>query len=186
MRWEPDAVGRLQQAAFELFSELGYEDTTVAEIAARAGLTKRTFFRHFSDKREVLFGGSEQLTELLVTGILEAPESATPMQAASAGLDACSQMFTERHGFAAQRAELIASSPELQERELIKLASMKAAATSALVQRGVPETTAELVAETAQTVFQVGFNRWIAQDDPAAFSLLMSEALEDLREVTAL
>src|SRR5262252_5343977 len=86
-RWKPDAQARLMSAALELFDERGYDDTTVAEIAVRAGLTKRTFFRYFSDKREVLFSGSEALQELIVSAVAAAPAAATPLDAVAAGLD---------------------------------------------------------------------------------------------------
>src|SRR5579871_7010214 len=118
-RWEPDAGGRLARAAMELFGEHGYDQTTVAEIAERAGLTERTFFRHFADKREVLFAGGEALTDLLVRAVSGAPDSATPMEAAAAGLDAIGALLQERHDFARKRSRIIAATPELQERELI-------------------------------------------------------------------
>src|SRR6202035_2298884 len=87
-RWEPNARGRLEQAALELYLERGFEQTTVAEIAKRAGLTERTFFRHFADKREVLFSGAGALEELLVSAVAGAPESSAPMAAVAAGLEA--------------------------------------------------------------------------------------------------
>src|SRR5579859_716772 len=95
-RWQPDARGRLEQAALQLFMERGFEQTTVAEIAQRAGLTERTFFRHFADKREVLFGGAGTLQELVVRNIAGAPESAAPIDAVAAGLDAAGAVLQER------------------------------------------------------------------------------------------
>ncbi|MGH2856256.1 MAG: TetR/AcrR family transcriptional regulator [Solirubrobacteraceae bacterium] len=185
MRWLPDAVGRLQKAALELFAERGYEATTVADIAQRAGLTKRTFFRHFADKREVLFLGSEQLVEEFVGAVRAAPADATPIGAISAGLDAIGdQFFTERHAFARQRAAIIASSAELQERELIKLASMGEAAAVALRERGVVEPAATLAAQTGITVFHVAFGHWVAQDEPDALGRLMRESLQELHALT--
>src|SRR5579871_2940897 len=103
-RWKPDAPGRLARAAIELFDEQGYEATTVAEIAERAGLTKRTFFRHFSDKREVLFSGSEELERRWLEAVAAAPRDATPLAAATAAFDPVAEMFEERHAFAAIRA----------------------------------------------------------------------------------
>jgi AcrR family transcriptional regulator len=96
-RWKPDAKGRLVTAAIELFAEQGYEATTVAEIAERAGLTKRTFFRYFSDKREVLFSGSQELQRLWLEGVSGAPADATQLAVVAAGLDPVAEMFTERH-----------------------------------------------------------------------------------------
>src|SRR6201987_2068595 len=119
-RWKPDAQGRLMSAAIELFDEQGYDATTVADIAERAGLTKRTFFRYFSDKREGLFSGSEELQRLWLEGLAGAPAEASPVAGVTAGLDPVAEMFTERHAFARIRAQIIEANPELQERELIK------------------------------------------------------------------
>src|SRR3981189_380122 len=118
VRWEPNARGRLEQAAVELYSERGFEQTTVAEIAKRAGLTERTFFRHFADKREVLFAGAEDLQELLVSAVGNAPDSAAPIAAVGAGLLAAAALLQERREFSRQRQAVIAANPELQEREL--------------------------------------------------------------------
>ena len=131
-RWEPNARGRLEQAALELYGERGFEQTTVAEIAARAGLTERTFFRHFADKREVLFGGAGALQELLVSTVASAPDSAAPIDAVAAALEAAGAVLQERRDYARQRQAIIAANAELQERELIKLASLAAAIADAL------------------------------------------------------
>src|SRR4051794_24027570 len=127
-RWEPNARGRLEQAAMELYGERGFDETTVAEIAARAGLTERTFFRHFADKREVLFGGGDELRELLVSTVAGAADSAAPIEAVAAALGAVGALLQERRGreFAGRRQSIIAANTELQERELIKLASWAA------------------------------------------------------------
>src|ERR1700757_1811298 len=119
-RWEPDARARLQEAALALYSERGYEQTTVAEIAERAGLTKRTFFRYFADKREVLFWGSELLEQRMVAAIEAAPAAASAVALISVALDAAAVRFEEVREFAGVRHRIVASSPELQERELIK------------------------------------------------------------------
>src|SRR5271155_3313178 len=115
-RWKPDAQGRLMSAAIELFDQQGYEATTVAEIAERAGLTKRTFFRYFSDKREVLFSGSQELQGLWLEGVAGAPAQARALAIVTAGLDPVAKMFTELHDFARIRAGIIEANPELQER----------------------------------------------------------------------
>ena len=184
-RWKPDAQGRLMSAAIELFDEQGYEATTVAEIADRAGLTKRTFFRYFSDKREVLFSGSEELQRLWLEGLAAAPAQASPLAAVAAGLDPVAEMFAGRHPFARLRAQIVEANSELQERELIKLQTLAAAIKSALVQRGVSVNAAILAAQAGVTVFHVAFARWVQQDDPSAFRRLMDESLEELRSVTA-
>jgi AcrR family transcriptional regulator len=184
-RWEPDAEGRLTKAAIALFDEQGYDETTVAQIAEAAGLTKRTFFRYFSDKREVLFNGSPELQHRWVGGIEAAPPDVGPMAAVSAGLDEVAEMFADRHAFARMRSRIIAANPELQERELIKLQSLTSAVQAVLVDRGVAVNAATLAAHAGVTVFHVAFARWVAQDDPAAFRRLMDESLQDLRSVTA-
>src|SRR4051794_12746861 len=130
-RWEPDARGRLAKAALELYSERGYEQTAVAEIARRAGLTERTFFRHYADKREVLFAGSGELQEVFVQAVAGAPEAAAPIDALAVGLDAVSEPFADRREHAQKRHAVIMTNAELHERELIKLASMSAALADA-------------------------------------------------------
>ncbi|MFD7706762.1 TetR/AcrR family transcriptional regulator [Streptomyces sp. NPDC059785] len=165
-RWEPNARGRLAKAALELYSERGYEQTTVAEIARRAGLTERTFFRHYADKREVLFDGSGTLRELFVNAVAGAPESATPIDAVAAGLEAAAGMFADRHAFARQRQAVITANRELQERELIKLATLSADLAEALRARDVPEPAASLAAETGIAVFKVAFVRWVGAGEP--------------------
>jgi AcrR family transcriptional regulator len=184
-RWKPDAQGRLMGAAIELFDEQGYEATTVAEIAERAGLTKRTFFRYFSDKREVLFSGSQELQRLWLEGLAAAPAQASPLAVVAVGLDPVAEMFSERHTFARIRAQIIDANPELQERELIKLQSLAAAIKAALVERGVSVNEAILAAQAGVTVFHVAFAHWVAQDDPSAFRRLTDESLDELRSVTA-
>ncbi len=184
-RWKPDADARLMKAAIELFDEQGYDATTVAEIAERAGLTKRTFFRYFTDKREVLFSGSQELQRLWLEGVAGAPAGASPMAAVDAGLDGVAAMFADRHAFARLRSRIVAANPELQERELIKLQTLAAGLTGALIQRGASEHAATLAAQAGVTVFHVAFARWVAQDDPATLRQLMDASLEELRTVTA-
>jgi AcrR family transcriptional regulator len=184
-RWQPDANVRLQQAALSLYAERGFDATTVAEIAERAGLTKRTFFRYYADKREVLFGGSDDLRELFVNATAAAPPSATPIEAVAAGLAASGTMFAQRHDFARQRHAIIAANPELQERELIKLSSMAESIAATLRGRGVPDQAAILAAQTGMTVFHVAFARWVDQSDARALPRLIGESLEELRALTA-
>jgi AcrR family transcriptional regulator len=182
-RWKPDAQGRLTKAAIELFAERGYDDTTVTEIAKRAGLTKRTFFRYFADKREVLFSGAEQLAQVWLAGVAAAPADAGPLAIVAAGFEPLAQLFEERLEFARLRAEVIAANAELMERELIKLQGLAGELKGALLARGVALNAATLAAQAGVTVFQVAFARWVDQDDPAAFLQLLRESLEELREV---
>ena len=184
-RWQPDARGRLVRAALALYGEAGFDNTTVAEIAERAGLTKRTFFRYFADKREVLFWGAAQLEELIVTEVGAAPESAAPLEAVAQGLEATVGMFEERREFAAQRQQIIAANPELQERELIKLASLADAVARALRRRGVGDPAAILTAEAGITVFRVAFERWVEPGNQRPLRQLIRESLEEMRAVTA-
>ena len=184
-RWQPDARGRLERAALELYSERGFEQTTVAEIAERAGLTERTFFRHFADKREVLFGGAGALQELLVNAVADAPDSLAPIDAVAAGLDATGEVFQERRAFARQRQSIIAANAELQERELIKLASLAAAIADVLRRRGVEEPAASLTAEAGIAVFKIAFERWVGDADEQDFRRLIRDSLDELKAVTA-
>ncbi|MGW7253618.1 helix-turn-helix domain-containing protein [Streptomyces sp. NPDC054834] len=184
-RWEPNARGRLERAALELYGERGYEQTTVAEIAKRAGLTERTFFRHFADKREVLFAGAASLQELFVSTASQAPESAAPIDAVAAALEAVAVMFQERRAHARQRHAVIVANAELQERELIKLASLSAALADTLRGRGVKEPAASLTAEAGVAVFKIAFERWIDADNERDLGHLVRESLDELKAVTA-
>jgi AcrR family transcriptional regulator len=184
-RWEPDSRGRLEQAAMALYGERGFDSTTVAEIAERAGLTERTFFRHFADKREVLFAGANVLQDHLVSAVQSAPESWPPIDAAIAGVDAAGEMLADRKPFARQRQAIIEASAELRERELIKLASLSAALADALRRRGTPDPTAGLVAEIAIAVFRIAFERWTTEGEDRGFPELVRESLEQLRAATA-
>jgi AcrR family transcriptional regulator len=184
-RWEPDARGRLAQAALDLYAERGFEQTTVAEIATRAGLTERTFFRHFADKREVLFAGARDLQELMVSAVLAAPGSAGPMDAVAAGLEAGGEVLGERRDFSAQRQAVIAASAELRERELIKLASLATALADALRRRGVTEPAASLTAQAGIAVFRIAFERWVEESNDRDVVALIRDSLDELRAVTA-
>ena len=184
-RWEPNARGRLEQAALELYRERGFDQTTVTEIAERAGLTERTFFRYFADKREVLFWGQENLRELYVSTIAAAPASAAPIDTVAAALEAAAPVFHERRELARQRQAVIAANPGLQERELIKLASLASAMADALRGRGVPEPAASLAAEVGVIAFKTAFAQWV--DDPHEQDLarLIRQALDQLKAATA-
>jgi AcrR family transcriptional regulator len=183
-RWEPNAPGRLQQAAFELYTERGYDQTTVAEIAARAGLTERTFFRHFADKREVLFAGGDRFRATLVDPVDAAPPSVAPLEAVTAGIEAVGAVFPALELVRARQA-LILANPELQERELIKLASLATALGEALRRRGVQGTAAELAAETGVTVLQIALTCWIEDPAERPWELHVREAIDELHLLIA-
>jgi AcrR family transcriptional regulator len=184
-RWEPNARGRLERAALELYSERGFEQTTVAEIAERAGLTERTFFRHFADKREVLFAGSAALQDLLVSTLASTPDSAAPIDAVAAAIEAAGALLQERREYARQRQAVIAANAELQERELIKLAALASALAGTLRRRGVADPAASLAAEAGIAVFRIAFERWISDLSRADLPQLIRESLDELKAVTA-
>jgi len=169
----------------ELFAERGYDSTTVAEIAARAGLTERTFFRYFADKREVLFSGAGAVRQLLVDTVAGAPPSVGPMDAVTAALEAVGARLQERRAFARQRQRILAANPELRERELIKLASWANALADALRGRGVGEPAAGITGEVAVAVFRTAFESWVDADDRRDLSELIRASFQELRAVTA-
>jgi AcrR family transcriptional regulator len=184
-RWQPNARGRLEQAALDLYTERGFDQTTVAEIAERAGLTERTFFRHFADKREVLFWGQDALIELMTKAVAAAPQSASPIDAVGGALTATGEMLQGRREHARRRQAVIDQNPGLQERELIKLASLAAALAEALKRRGVAESTATLTAETAIAVFKVAYGRWLSTGRRKDLSGVISDSLDELKALSA-
>jgi AcrR family transcriptional regulator len=184
-RWEPNARGRLERAALDLYGERGFDNTTVAEIAARAGLTERTFFRYFADKREVLFAGSGTLQDLLVSTVADAPDSVAPIDAVAAALEAAAALLQQRREYSRQRQTVIAANAELQERELIKLASLASAIADTLRQRGVSDPAASLTAEAGIAVFKIAFERWINETNERDLTQIIRESLDELKAVTA-
>jgi AcrR family transcriptional regulator len=184
-RWEPDARGRLAKAALALYAEQGFEKTTVAEIAKQAGLTERTFFRQFADKREVLFYGMEMLRDLLVRAVADAPASATAMDAVSAAFQAAGAVLQENSERVRLRDAVVSANAELRERELIKLAAFASAVAAALRDRGVPEPAASLAAETGVAVFKVAFARWASEPGQPDLPGTFRESMAELRDVLA-
>jgi len=186
VRWEPGARGRLTQAALDLYAEKGFEQTTVDDIAERAGVTQRTFFRHFADKREVLFDGSSALLDALRRTIAELPDVSSPAAAAEEAFAQAAAELDERpEGFVRRRAAVIAATPALQERELLKLTTMTATVRDALVERGVPALAAELAGELGTTAFRVGFARWAERDGTGSVVPLVRESFAALRGLAA-
>ncbi len=180
-RWEPDSRGRLAKAAMALYAEQGFDQTTVAEIAARAGLTERTFFRHFTDKREVLFYGTELLRDRLTRAVAEAPASATAMDAVSAAFEAAGAVLQENPERVRLRDAIVSANAELRERELIKLAALASAVAGALRDRGIPEPAATLAAETGVAVFKAAFARWISEQCEQDLPGIIRESMEALK-----
>ena len=183
-RWEPDARGRLAQAALELFAAQGFEQTTVADIAHRAGVTERTFFRHFADKREVLFDSGASLQRAVVEAIAAAP-SAAPIDLVGHAFRQAASLLEERRDFARQRTAAIAANPGLQERELLKLSALGEAAAEALRRRGVPDPAAGLAAGSGVTAFRIGFERWISGPASETLSASIGDVLDQLKAVAA-
>ncbi len=183
-RWQPGATQRLVIAAVDLFTEQGYDATTVTQIAERAGVTKSTFFRHFPDKRELLVAGQETLSKLLADGISEAPASASPLEAVAAGLErASSAMRPANRELGPRLKAAVAASTELQERDALKSVGLAAAMTAALVARGVPDPTAHLAGELGVLAFKRGYAQWSEgdRDDNVGLAYHALTALDDLR-----
>jgi AcrR family transcriptional regulator len=184
-RWEPNARGRLAKAAMALYAEQGFEQTTAAEIAARAGLTERTFFRHFGDKREVLFYGMDMARDLLARAVADAPAPATAMDAVDAALQALGAMIQQNPGLARLRDQIMSANADLRERELTKLAGLAAAMAEALHDRGIPQPAAALAAETGIAVFKIAVARWISHPGQPDLPGIIRESMKELRDVLA-
>ena len=184
-RWEPNASQRLADAALELFAERGYENTTVLDIAKRAGLAKSTFFRHFQDKREVLFG-EDALAGPLVTAIGAAPTEAAPLEAVACGLDALGRdVFTPaRRAFTVRRRAVIDANPDLQEREALKGVSLTASITRAMAHRGLPDLIARVTAELGALALKIAYERWSDLDNTDEFGAIARQALDEVRATT--
>ncbi|MFC4563970.1 TetR/AcrR family transcriptional regulator [Nocardiopsis mangrovi] len=181
-RWESDAQGRLERAALELFETQGYERTSVAQIARTAGLTERSFYRYFPDKREVLFAGHE-LEAHLVGQVEEADPGLRPLEALLTALRSADEVFRSRE-FLLRRVRVIAASPALAERDLIKLADIAEALVPALGRRGVEPDKARFIIDVAMAVSRRATSRWLADPD-ATFSELVAQAAAELCEVVA-
>ncbi|MFE3544370.1 TetR/AcrR family transcriptional regulator [Nocardia sp. NPDC059177] len=182
-RWKPDARGRLERAALELYNDKGFEATTVAEIAARAGLTDRTFYRHFADKREVLFLANP-LVDILADATATAPSSLAPLGVIAHALTEAAPVFDERADLARQRQAVVAANPELQERELAKLATLAATLAHALRARGLETATAALAAEIGIAAFKVAFENWIDDPDRRSLAEHVRETLDTVGRLT--
>lgn len=180
-RWEPNARGRLARAALELYSERGFDETTVAEIAERAGLTERTFFRHFADKREVLFGGQDLLSSAIAEAVTTAPAGADPMATAVAAIQAAGAQIPDLAAWQLRRRAVIAANPALQERELRKMAVLGGELADALRTAGVAEADATLCARVAVTVFGIAFDRWVDGSSTRELSHVIAEVFAELR-----
>lgn len=182
-RWEGDAKARLQDAALELYERQGFDQTTIEEIADRAGLTKRTFFRHFRDKREVLFGGGVDETDQFANAVLSAPASSGPLDAVGLGLSAMSAHIDAHAGFFAQRFRIIRASPELWERQLVKFTAIAEGFARALRARGVADSVAVLAAEIGVTVLRLASDQWLRRPGKKSLQKVVAGELGQLRAI---
>jgi AcrR family transcriptional regulator len=179
-----EARRRLQQAALELFRERGFDQTTTAEIAALAGVNERTYFRHFADKREVLFDGEDDLRASLMQAVAEAPDGLQPFEMLLHAFQKAGRALEANRPFAEPRFEVIAATPALRERELAKHASLTAAVAEALRQRDVPNRLAGLAAQTGWATYRQAVQAWT--NDPAqGLDAHLSQAFDDLRTLSA-
>ena len=170
---------RLQQAAVELFCERGYDQTTAAEIAARASVTERTFFRHFPDKREVLFDGQAKLRELLTTFIAKTPAKLPPLEVLYRAFRSVEQLLEYNRPFSLPRQQVIDRTPALQERELAKVAALAEALAFSLRQRGVDERLSSLAAQTGMATFRYAIEGWLA-DSEGGLGAHLDRAFDEL------
>lgn len=181
-RWQPDARLRLERAAWELFREQGFAETTVPQITARAGLTTRTFFRHFADKREVLFAGEEAFPALVERLMAEAPADWGPMTVIASGLEPfAGAVFEGRLDELRLRRMVIQADEGLRERELRKRSALSEAIRRGFIRRGTDELTATLAAELAVLVFSVGLARWLDQGGRPGLGEVVTETFHALR-----
>jgi len=185
VRWEPGARERLQAAALELFATRGFEQTTTAEIAQAVGLTERTFFRHFSDKREVLFLGQDLFLQIFLDGVTAAPPTAAPLEVVASALHSATSFFPdERRSYSRLRQSVIDKNPALQERESHKLSGLATTIAEALRSRGVQEPAATLAAESGVTVFGIAFAEWIRQGEERSLATITTDVLGELQNLT--
>lgn len=185
-RWEPGARERLQKAALELFATRGFEQTTAMEIAQSVGLTERTFFRHFSDKREVLFFGQDRFVQAFLAGVDTAPPGASPIEIVACALRSAAAFFPDgRRSHSRIRQSVIDQNPALQERERHKLGSVATTLADALRARGIDEPAATLAAQTGITVFGIAFTQWIAEDEQRSLADIATDVLRELVTLTA-
>ncbi|MFI2641953.1 TetR family transcriptional regulator [Streptomyces sp. NPDC018610] len=179
-----EARRRLQQAALELYQERGFDQTTTAEIAARAGVNERTFFRHFPDKREVLFGGEADLRAALMREVADAPDGLRPLDVLLCAFRKAGRILEDNRPFSEPRLKIIAVTPALRERDLAKAASLTEAVAEALRRRAVPDRPADLAAHTGWATFHQAAQAWI--DDPSqSLDAHLVRAFDELRALFA-
>ncbi len=182
-RWRSGTRERLQATALQRFAEHGYDETTVAEIAAAAEVTERTFYRHFADKREVLFAGQDDFTGMFTDPIAQAPGDTRPRPGRSRARLRGRVLPDDRRAWSRARQQVIDAVPALGERELGKLATLKVHLGGALRAHGIDEPAATIAAETAVTVFHLSFTQWIADGEDRDFAAIVHERLDALTRI---
>jgi AcrR family transcriptional regulator len=184
-RWPGAARQRLQDAALALFAEHGYAATTVDDIAAQAGVSQRTFFRHFRDKEEVLFSADDRLLHALVNGVRSAPQDSTPRELVRAALQALARVLQPERDALRVRAGVLASDIALHGRDLAKQARWTAVIADEIATRGVPAPTAALLAAAGAGAFRTVYTTWLADSSRTTLATRLSRALDDLAEALA-
>ena len=185
VRWVPGTRERLQDAALELFAARGYEQTTATDIAQAVGLTERTFFRHFADKREVLFHGQQALTDAFLAGLHDAPRDASPIALAVTALRSSAAFFDDaRRSHSRLRQSVIDDNPALREREALKLVGLGQALGDALRDRGVDDMGADVAAQIAVMAFGIAFAHWIAEGEQRSFETIAMDVVREVGAVT--
>jgi AcrR family transcriptional regulator len=179
-----DVRVRLQRAALELYAERGYGRTTAADIAALAGVTERTYFRHFPDKREVLFDGDAEFRAALAAAVLAAPAEMPPLPALLQAFRSAAPMFERDRAAQEFRHRIVASTPELQERDQMKVALLTDALTEALERRATPPGPAWLAAACGTAVLTRARTQWLA-GSPRDYPTLLADAFGELGVLVA-
>jgi AcrR family transcriptional regulator len=183
-RWDPDAKGRLADAARQLFVEKGFDETTVVDIATRAGLTERTFFRHFVDKREVLFAG-DVMVERMIAMFDDVPDDVSPIDFVARAIDDACDAISTNPDWSRMRARIVADHPELHERELAKMSMLASVLGGGLRDRGVEPAIAVVAAEAGVLALRVGYERWAVGPRSERLASTVRVVLNELRDVTA-
>jgi AcrR family transcriptional regulator len=183
-RWEDGTRARLQAAAVALFERQGYGDTTTQEIAAAAGVTQRTFFRHFADKEEVLFGQDDELLSALLAGARGTDPSAAPAAVVRAGLLGLAGTLHPAREKLRLRAAVLRSDAALVGRDLAKQAGWTSALAGVLEERGVAADAARALAGTGAAAFRAAYEEWLADRRPLGlaerFDRVLAQVVRDL------
>ncbi|ROS43338.1 TetR/AcrR family transcriptional regulator [Amycolatopsis thermoflava] len=180
-RWPGGTQQRLQEAAIKLFSESGYDSTTVADIAGTAGVTERTFYNHFADKRDVLFPDQQQFIAEVAEAVTAAPPGQPPLDTILAALRHTADWFDQHRDAAQRRRKILDTRAELRERELAKMAALDTAIAAALRERGCPTGTATLTAVAAVAAYRLAVDTWLTDPEHRSLRQHLNWSFEELR-----